>query len=147
MKKLKSKKNSFILFVIVAATILAIPVLNSLQNSTSETSAQTRQLAPHYIEYSEENLANALQNERVVLYFWAPWCSTCSVLDDELMERSSELHDDVTIIKVNFDTQKDLKQKYFVTTQHALVQIDRNGNEIDKWVGVDVDFLKKMLSY
>jgi len=41
----------------------------------------------------------------------------------------------VTILDVDYDEYSDLKQKYGVTTQHTLVQVDAEGNEIAKWVG------------
>jgi hypothetical protein len=41
----------------------------------------------------------------------------------------------VTILEVNYDTATDLKQKYGVTTQHTLVQIDANGTLVSKMSG------------
>ena len=38
------------------------------------------------------------------------------------------------LIKVDYDTEKDLKKQYGVTIQHTLVQTDSDGNKIAKWV-------------
>ena len=37
------------------------------------------------------------------------------------------------ILLVDFDTATDLKQKYGVTLQHTLVQVDSSGEAIEQW--------------
>lgn len=99
----------------------------------------------NYIEYSEVNFANAQKNGRVVLYFWASWCPTCKVLDQELKEKGNELPNDVTILQVNYDTEKELKKIYGITQQHTLVQVDKDGNEVEKWIGGGFETIKQQL--
>jgi hypothetical protein len=41
----------------------------------------------------------------------------------------------VTILEVDYDKYGELKQKYGVTMQHTLVQVDAAGNQIMKWSG------------
>lgn len=103
------------------------------------------EISSQYIEYSETNLVKAQEKGRVVLYFWASWCPTCKVLDKELRERGSELPNDVTILKANYDTEKELKKKYQIVQQHTLVQVDKNGNEVTKWIGGNIDVIKEQL--
>jgi hypothetical protein len=45
----------------------------------------------------------------------------------------------VTIIKTDFDSSTDLRQKYGVTTQYTFVQVDSNGNEIAQWSATNTD--------
>lgn len=99
----------------------------------------------NYLDYSESTLKKASESGRIVLFFAAPWCSTCTALDDEIRQKSNQLPNDVTILKVNFDTQKDLKKKYQVTQQHTLIQINKDGNEVTKWIGGNFDLLKQQL--
>ncbi|MEZ4156816.1 MAG: thioredoxin family protein [Candidatus Paceibacterota bacterium] len=85
-----------------------------------------------YQEYSEEALASV---EGPVLFFHAVWCPTCKSLDNDIMANLSDIPSDVTILKVDYDSYTDLKKKYGVTTQHTLVQVDNEGNLINKWLG------------
>lgn len=50
----------------------------------------------NYLEYSQERATTASANGRVVLFFAAPWCSTCTALDDELQKKSNQLPPDIT---------------------------------------------------
>jgi ABC-type uncharacterized transport system YnjBCD substrate-binding protein len=43
----------------------------------------------------------------------------------------------VYILDVDYDNSAELKQKYGVTMQHTLVQVDAKGNMITKWSGGD----------
>lgn len=119
--------------------------LNAQKNKATVSSSEIRMNYLNYLDYSPEKLSQAMKRGRVVLFFAAPWCSTCTGLDKELKEKSNQLPDDVTILKVNFDTQKDLKGKYQVIYQHTLVQIDTEGGEIAKWIGGDIETIKQEL--
>lgn len=119
--------------------------LNAQKNKTTASNSETLMNHLNYLDYSSDRLNQAIKRGRVVLFFAAPWCSTCTGLDNELKEKSKELPEDVTILKVNFDTQKDLKRKYQVIYQHTLVQIDTEGGEIAKWIGGDIETIKQEL--
>jgi len=139
-----------VIVVILLGVLLGGVFLTQSQNkdatgSTTATQDNSGEIAPHYLKYSEENLSAAKTNGRPVLYFWAVWCPTCKALDAELKERSRELPDDVTILQVNYDTEKALKQKYQITQQHTLVQIDNQGNEVTKWIGGGIETIKQQL--
>jgi len=51
------------------------------------------------------------------------------------MENEGNIPENLTILKVDYDSATDLKKKYAVTTQHTLVQVDQGGNLIKKWSG------------
>lgn len=103
------------------------------------------ELAPNYYEYSDNAVKIAQQNENIVLYFWAPWCSTCSSLDLDLLDKKIQLPDNVTMLRINYDSAKELKEKYNVSVQHTFVQIDKNGNPLSSWVGGELtDFPKNL---
>lgn len=119
------------------------PTSQNTQNSQAEK--QSGEISPHYVWYSPEELAQAQQKGRAVIYFWAAWCPTCRALNQELLQRSKELPDNVTILKTNYDTETALKKKYQIVTQHTLVQVDKDGNEVTKWIGGNVDVIKQEL--
>ncbi len=69
----------------------------------------------------------------LVLFFHADRCSTCNVIDQDIIERW--VPDGLTIYKVDFDKEKDLLEKYNVLTQSSFAQIDTNGALIKRRVG------------
>jgi thiol-disulfide isomerase/thioredoxin len=87
-----------------------------------------------YEAYTEEKIARAATGD-VVLFFHASWCPTCKVLDSDLKLNLMDIPKGVTILDVNYDTETALKEKYGVTYQHTLVQVDAQGLGKAKWSG------------
>ena len=87
-----------------------------------------------YESYAPEKLAKAVTG-KVVLFFHASWCPTCRALNTDIEASKSEIPGDVAILKTDYDTETELKKKYSVTTQHTLVQVDKDGNMLTKWSG------------
>jgi thiol-disulfide isomerase/thioredoxin len=95
-----------------------------------------------YIDYSPAALAEATKNGKAVLFFWASWCPFCKTANEAFMSRASEIPSGITILKTNYDTEKELKTKYGITYQHTFVQVDAEGKMLTKWNGEDIDALK-----
>lgn len=87
-----------------------------------------------YAPYEASKLAMA-ETGKVVLFFKASWCPSCRTLDADIKASLADIPAGVTILEVDYDTYGDLKQKYGVTMQHTLVQVDKDGNQINKWSG------------
>ena len=87
-----------------------------------------------YEAYSAEKIARAETGD-VVLFFHASWCPSCRGLNASIESNLSSLPKGVTILKADYDKEVELKKKYEVTTQHTLVQVDKDGNMIKKWSG------------
>lgn len=135
-----------IALAVAVSVILGLTFVSSSQKNVSSSNSQISEVtASNYIIFSPKAFSEAQKSGRTILFFWAPWCGTCSALDDEIKQRSSELPKDLTILRTNYDTQSDLKAKYNIITQHTLVQIDKDGNEIKKWIGGGVDLLKQQI--
>jgi thiol-disulfide isomerase/thioredoxin len=96
-----------------------------------------------YMPYDASKLAFAKEG-KVVLFFNASWCPTCKAIDADIKASLSDIPANTLILSVDYDTSKDLKAKYGVTTQHTFVQVDASGNSLNKWVGGDT--LEKVLS-
>lgn len=105
----------------------------------------TVELAPGYYQYSPTSLESAKNEGKVVLYFWAPWCSSCTSLDIELQDEKASIPEGVTVLRINYDTAAELKTKYGVVTQHTFVQVDQSGNALATWVGGDIENFAKFL--
>ena len=80
------------------------------------------------------SLAVLLVKKRV-LYFYATWCPTCSVANEDFTVNAARIPQDVVIFRTNYDSEVELKRKYAITYQHTFVQVDENGNELAKWNG------------
>jgi len=99
-----------------------------------------------YKDYSADVVAaEQAAGNKVVLFFHAPWCPFCKAANTEFLARASEIPSGVTLLKTDYDSNTELKQKYGVTYQHTFVQIDNDGNSVSKWNGGDIDNLKKYL--
>ncbi len=70
---------------------------------------------------------------KVVYFFHATWCPSCRATDAAIGETG--VPDGLTVVKVDYDTETDLRQRYGVTQQHTFVQVDENGAELSKWTG------------
>ena len=87
-----------------------------------------------YEAYSSEKIARAETGD-VVLFFHATWCPSCRSLNSDIEKNMSLIPEGVSILKVDYDKEVELKKKYSVTYQHTLVQVDKNGTMIKKWSG------------
>ena len=90
--------------------------------------------AGSYIAYSADKLAMAETGD-VVIFFHATWCPSCKALNGDIEKNLSAIPAGVTILKADYDKETEMKKKYGVTTQHTLVQVDKDGNLIKKWSG------------
>jgi thioredoxin 1 len=91
--------------------------------------------AGSYESYRPEKIAMASSTHAVVLFFRASWCPTCIALDKDITSHLKDIPSNLTILDVDYDTSVSLKQKYGVTIQHTLVEVDAKGNLIKKWLG------------
>lgn len=87
-----------------------------------------------YEAYAPEKLAMAETGD-VVLFFHASWCPSCRGLNADIEKNLGAIPSDLTILKVDYDAETELKKKYGVTYQHTLVQVSADGTLIKKWSG------------
>ncbi len=62
-----------------------------------------------------------MADKPVALHFRADGCPTCRAQDKVLETPKAEPGLDVTVLEVNYDTEKDLKDQFGVRTQSTLV--------------------------
>lgn len=139
-----SKK--LVIITICAAIILAgLMLYFSTQEVSSPEPESNEQLQsqelpdsdnanPRYLEYSETSFAEASDKNRI-LYFHADWCPQCRALEASILD--SQIPEDMVILKVDYDSNQDLRRQYEVTLQTTLVSVDANGNKIKSFVAYD----------
>lgn len=72
--------------------------------------------------YSPAVLAEAQKADKpVALHFRADWCPTCREQDKLLESMKGETGLNVTVLAVNYDTEKDLKKRFNIRGQASLV--------------------------
>ena len=76
-----------------------------------------------YVEYRDGIIAEVPGTK--ALFFHAPWCPQCRALEESIL--SGDIPDDLTIIKVDYDTATGLRQQYGVTIQTTIVFVDDDG--------------------
>lgn len=86
-----------------------------------------------FVKYEDVNIASL--NGDIVLDFSATWCPSCRSFKKDVEASLSDIPSNLTIVLVDYDSNKDLRKKYGVTRQHTFVQIDKQGNQINKWSG------------
>lgn len=100
---------------------------------TPDASAEPEASPGAYIDYSDAALA-AAEGTRV-LFFHAPWCPQCRSLEADIL--SSGVPDGITVVKVDYDSQQDLRQQYGVTLQTTVVALDDAGGATSTFVAYD----------
>ncbi len=125
------------------------PATNSTTSAPTETPANSSASAPSsnqqttpgaYVDYSSSIIAET--DGTKILFFHAPWCQQCRALESSI--KSNEIPIGVTIIKVDYDTNQALRQKYGVTIQTTLVKVDDEGNLVKKYVAYDQPNLESL---
>lgn len=107
-------------------------------NDTTEQPATSKKPG-QYIEGFDESILAQTEGTKIV-YFHANWCPQCRALDADIQAKGVPAG--VTIFKVNYDTEHDLRNKYGVNLQTTLVKIDDQGNFIEKYIAYDDPTLK-----
>lgn len=106
-------------------------VENIAEKEDDATTSNTN--AGVYVDYDDVDISTI--DGKIVLDFYASWCPSCRKLEKDIKNSLTDIPEGVTIVKVNYDSETELKQKYGVTRQHTLVQVDQSGNMITKWSG------------
>ena len=87
-----------------------------------------------YVEWADyDGDRAAYADSDVVLFFHAPWCPSCRATEESI--DADGVPDGLTLVKVDFDSATELRQKYGVTYQHTYVQVDPDGTAVKKWTG------------
>ena len=72
--------------------------------------------------YSAQALADAQKTTQpVALHFHADWCPTCRAQDKVLQSLKTEQGLALTVLRADYDTEKDLKRRLRVNAQSTLI--------------------------
>jgi thioredoxin 1 len=88
------------------------------------------------IAVSDNEFQNqVLQSDNPVLVdFWAPWCGPCRAIAPTLVELSDDLSGQLTVAKVNTDSDAEWATRFNVKGIPTLI-LFQGGKEVDRVVG------------
>ena len=156
---MNNSKNALLMIIIIS--VLGLGAYSLFQKSpTPPDSMMKKDSAPtvaqkmmeknsknsRYISYTKAEYDTSADKRRV-LYFYATWCPSCKIANEDFTANPNKIPEDAVVLRVNYndpDTdqeEKELAQKYGITYQHTFVQIDAEGKEITKWNGGKIDEL------
>jgi thioredoxin-like negative regulator of GroEL len=93
-------------------------------------------LGSQVVSFTTEQVAQELAKKQTVVYFFsATWCGECQETYRDIQAHWRTIPKDFTLIYVNFDKERQLRQKYGVTIQHTFVVVGPNGERKKIWVG------------
>lgn len=107
----------------------------SMMPHDSGTTSPEAMAKGRYLSYADyaKDMAMAAKGAHVVLFFHAPWCPDCRATEQSLT--TAGVPDGLTVVKVDYDSMTDLKQKYGITQQHTFVLVDAMGDKKAMWTG------------
>lgn len=113
-------------------TLLTVPaallVLAPLRPSPARAATQAA--------FTRQAFAQAQQaGKPILVHVWASWCPTCARQAPLLKQLAAEPgNKDLTVLTVNFDTQKDVVKQFGVRTQSTLIAF-RGKTEVGRSIG------------
>ena len=82
------------------------------------------------IDITNNDIDLYVKNGNVLVDFYADWCGPCKMIHAEL----EKVKDEVQILKVNVDKNRELSKEYGVMSIPTLIYFDQNGS-INKSIG------------
>lgn len=141
-------KRTVLILISIVALVTAGALLFSYIQTSKEAARQNAEMRPiserpapatvsedaqkagTYADYSLPAFDST--SGRRVLFFHASWCPQCRMLDADIAE--SSVKKGVTIFRVDYDSNQQLRQKYGVTVQTTLVEVDEDGEKVASYV-------------
>lgn len=144
-----SKKSLFVilgLVIVITSALMYVFIQSSNKTETPKDAKQSTsdqqnppgqttptELTGKYVSYSTEAFAEA--QGTILLFFHASWCPQCREIERTINEGG--LPNNVTVLKVDYDSNQALRQKYGVTLQTTFVKVDKEGNKLASYVAYE----------
>jgi peptide methionine sulfoxide reductase msrA/msrB len=131
--------NKKLVLIVSGVAVIAMALwatISSSINNNSSLPVPEMNWDHHYTwwAYSDYDLSklSSLSGD-IVLFFHADRCPTCQQAEKNFL--ASGIPSGLTILKVNYDKESELKKKYTILTQTSFVYIKNDGTLIKRWVG------------
>jgi len=91
---------------------------------------------PMYIDYHADQLERHLGKDSLILFFHAEWCPLCRKSEAVIQEGFESLEGGVIWMKVDYDTEIELRKEYGITYQDTFIVLNAEGEEVERQNGV-----------
>jgi thioredoxin 1 len=108
---------------------------SSITNNSATPGPESAQDSPSRYGIYEADRSNIAAEGYTVLFFHAKWCPTCRAAEADIIDNLHNIPPTITILKVDYDAESELKKQYSIVSQHTFVVVDANGMELTKWNG------------
>lgn len=126
--------GSIVYVAVVRGSHYITPQTATSPNSVDAPSQSTSQgKTGLYTEYDASKLAKT--EGSILLFFHASWCPKCRAIEQSIYDQG--IPENVTVYKVDYDTNQALRQRYGVTVQTTFVRVDQEGNKLASYVAYD----------
>jgi len=127
-------KNLFLIWWVLAVVVGIYVISNdSSQQSSIWDNPNTPQEVYEGWVYADYIWPESISSTwDTVLFFHADWCPTCNQAQSVFEEWLPAW---LTILKVDYDEEEDLKAKHQILTQTSYVYVAPDGSQIKRWVG------------
>ena len=85
------------------------------------------------VELINENFDELINEEKVLVDFYADWCGPCRMLSPIIDEVATEQN--IKVVKVNVDNHEDIAKKYGIMSIPTII-LFKNGEEKNKNIGL-----------
>ena len=97
------------------------------------------------IHGNEKDFENLINNDLIVVDFFATWCGPCQMLAP-VLEELANADDSFDVVKIDIDSDRDLAIQYDIEAVPTLI-LFKNGTEIDRTLGfLDENELKNFIN-
>ena len=87
-----------------------------------------------YIDLTNENFDETVNEGITLVDFWAPWCGPCRMLAPVIEQLAEDFDGKAKICKVNSDEQTDVATKYGVRSLPTMLFM-KDGEVVDQLIG------------
>ncbi|MBT6573404.1 thioredoxin family protein [Candidatus Falkowbacteria bacterium] len=144
-------KRFFLYTILILIMLFSVTGCGQKTVKLKTNSGETKELVitdktVKYLDYSPTVLGREVGlGKKVVLFFYAPWDPYSVTADTKFDLQQSDIPDKAVVLKVDYAKEENLKQKYSVEHTSTFIQIDKDQNEINRWVVGDVETLNEKL--
>ncbi|PZU40071.1 MAG: thioredoxin [Microbacterium sp.] len=135
----------------VSSTVAPTPIRGTGEPAPSSAapddpspSSEARDSVPAgaYVDYADDAVAAATGTR--ILFFHADWCPQCRALEEDILAQG--VPPGVTIFKVDYDTNQELRQRHGVRLQTTVVLLDAAEESAASMVPYDDPTLARVLA-
>lgn len=128
----------YIIFSVISfAFVCGACVGGDASNSKSEndSSKVTNEIGDEYDSVIVDSLPT-------IIDFYAVWCRPCNMIAPDFESLKEKYSGKINFVRIDVDKDEKEALKYQIEAMPTFVFLDRDGNEIDRLVGADVELLK-----